>query len=156
MKLRVLSAAVSALFVTGLALATTIGFSIPVTGAANSATTAFADGMATNFLLEVVGVIPVVSTVTGNPASMAASVNVGTGLYGCSFTGCSPEMWVGQWNIISTASGIQAVSSYQGSTVRLINTSGAPMFFSYRCQVGQMTGSCFFVIRKQPVSDPLF
>ncbi|MEP6770042.1 MAG: hypothetical protein ABJC61_15315 [Acidobacteriota bacterium] len=141
--------------------ATTLGLSSAVTGASNPATTALAFSVPANSLFEVMGVIPVVSTVSGAPASMAASVNVGTS---SNFTYCSEglsaicssDLWAAQWTIVSAPTGIQAVNAFQGSTVKLVNNSVQPGAITLRCQVGQMTGSCIFVSRVQPISDPLF
>ncbi|MEP6768391.1 MAG: hypothetical protein ABJC61_06955 [Acidobacteriota bacterium] len=103
--------------------------------------------------------IPVVSTVTGAPASMAANVNV-TGspfsICGASFPSCNNDIWAAQWTIVSTPSGVQAVSAYQGGTVKIVNNSGSSAIVALGCQVGQMTGSCIFTVRVMPIADPLF
>ena len=105
--------------------------------------------------------IPVVSTVTGSPASMAASVNVGTtGAFNTcgaiDSPSCSNNMWAAQWTIVSAPTGIQAVNSYQGTSIKLVNNSGGGIPIYLRCQVGQMTGSCIFVSRFQLTTDPRF
>ncbi len=157
---RLMFIAAFALLVSGPSVATTVGFSSAVTGASNPATTALVISVPNNFIFEVVGVIPVVSTVTGAPASMAASVNVGTsgGFNNCGGGSptCSNDMWAAQWTIVSAPTGIQAVNAYQGTSVKLVNKTGGDAGLSLRCQVGQMTGSCIFVMRVQPITDPLF
>ncbi len=157
---RLMLIAAFALLVSGPVLATTFGYSSAVTGASNPATTALVIGVPTNFIFEVVSVIPVVSTVTGAPASMGAIVNVGTGggfnTCGGGSATCSNDMWAAQWTIVSAPTGIQALNAYQGTTIKLVNNSGAGAGLSLRCQVGQMTGSCIFVLRVQPITDPLF
>ncbi len=69
--------------------------SIAVTGATNPATTGVTLPIPNNVIVEVVGVVPVVSTVTGAPASMAANVNVGTsgGFHQCGpgISSCSDD-----------------------------------------------------------------
>ena len=107
----------------------------------------------------VIGVIPVVSTVTGAAASMAASVNVAGSpftLCGAGSPSCNNDIWAAQWTIVAAPSGIQAVNAYQGSTVKIVNNSGSLASVGLRCQVGQMTGSCIFTIRLMPIADPLF
>lgn len=150
-----------ALPASGFLSATTRGLSSAVTGAPNPATTAVTLTVPANSVFEVTGVIPVVSTVFGTPASMAASVNVGTSsiftycTLGLTAT-CNSDLWAAQWTIVSASTGIQAVNAYQGSTIKLVNTSVLGDSITLRCQVGQMTGSCIFVSRVQPIADPLF
>jgi len=161
MKIRLLASVALALLVSGSLSATTRGLSSAVTGAPNPATTALTFSVPANSIFEVIGVIPVVSTVSGAPASMAASVNVGTSSIftycseGLTAT-CNSDLWAAQWTIVSAPTGIQAVNAYQGSTVKLVNSGAQADSISLRCQVGQMTGSCIFVSRVQPISDPLF
>ncbi len=148
-----------AFLTSGPVLAITLGGSTAVTGAANPVTTSVPAFILANSVFEVVGVIPVVSTVTGAPASMAASVYVGASNFSfCANPGpgCSNDMWAAQWTIISAPSGIQAVNAYQGTSVRLVNSTASSRTVDLRCQVGQMTGSCIFVFREQPIADPLF
>ncbi|MEO8192171.1 MAG: hypothetical protein ABI682_17705 [Acidobacteriota bacterium] len=111
-------------------------------------------------IVEVVGLVPVVNTVTGAPASMAANVNVGISLgfnqCGGGTPSCSNDAWVAQWTVVSAPTGIQAVNAYQGTSLKMANTTGGNAFFSFRCQVAQMTGSCIFVLRTLNTTDPLF
>ncbi len=160
MKLRLIGLATLAILLSATASATTFALSSAVTGSPNPATTAVDFNISANRIFEVMGVIPVVSTVTGAPASMAASVYVGIGgtFNGCG-TGtpvCNSELWAAQWTIVSAPTGIQALNAYQGTSVRLVNTSGVTAAIQLRCQVGQMTGSCIFVTRQQLISEPLF
>lgn len=159
MKIRLMVLAGFALLVSGSASARTVGFSTAVTGATDPTTTGVVVSIPANFIFEVIGVIPVVNTVTGAPASMAANVNVGTfsafNACGSGTPTCSNDMWAAQWTIVSAPTGIQAVNAYQGTSVKLVN-SGSATNVILRCQVGQMTGSCIFVMRAQPIADPLF
>ncbi|MCA1582564.1 MAG: hypothetical protein LC796_14470 [Acidobacteria bacterium] len=160
MKLRSLAFAVSALLVSGSAFANTGVLSIAVTGATTPATTGVNLPIPNNVIVEVVGVVPVVSTVTGAPASMAANVNVGTSggfnQCGAGTPSCSNDAWVAQWTIVSAPTGIQAVNAYQGTSLKLANLTGASATINFRCQVGQMTGSCIFTLRAFLTTDPLF
>ncbi len=160
MKMRSGALAASLLLLSGTGFAATVALSTPVTGATNPATTAVGYGVLGNTILEVIGVVPVVSTVTGTPASMAASVNVGTSgpfnLCGAGSGLCSNDVWAAQWTIVSAPTGIQAVNAYQGTSIKLINNTASGTSVSLRCQVGQMTGSCIFVTRLLATSDPLF
>ena len=161
MKVRLMMLVALALLISGSVFGSTRGLSSAVTGAPNPATTAFTFNVPGNSIFELVGVIPVVSTVTGTPASMAATVNVGTAspftycVEGITST-CSSDLWAAQWTIVSAPTGIQAVNAYQGSTVKLVNNTPGNGPITFGCQVGQMTGSCIFVSRVQPISDPLF
>lgn len=140
--------------------AATTGFTSTVTGSASPALTQVNVGIPTNILVEVVGIVPVVSTVSGTPASMAAAVNVPGGTFnqcgGTSTPGCGNDLWVGQWTITSDSGGIRAVNAYQGGTLKLSNNSGVTAVINLRCQTGLMTGSCIFVLRLLPIGDPLF
>ncbi|MEO8191780.1 MAG: hypothetical protein ABI682_15710 [Acidobacteriota bacterium] len=160
MKMRSGALAASLFLVSGIGFAATQALSTAVTGAPNPATTGVGYGVGPNTILEVIGVIPVVSTVTGTPASMAANVNVGTsGLFNLCGTGsptCSNDVWAAQWTIVSAPTGIQAVNAYQGTSVKLVNNTASGAAVSLRCQVGLMTGSCIFVTRVMATSDPLF
>lgn len=148
------------LLVSTKTLASTEGASTAVTGSPTPVATAVSYGVASNKILEVMGIVPVVSTVTGTPASMAASVTVLTSgpfnLCGSGSTTCSNDLWAAQWTIVSAPTGIQALNAYQGSTIRLANNSASGTSVSLRCQVGNMTGSCIFVTRLLPIADPLF
>jgi hypothetical protein len=161
MKVRLIASVALAFLVSGSLVATTRGLSSAVTGAPNPATTALTFTIPANSIFEVMGVIPVVSTVSGAPASMAASVNVGTSSIftycseGLTAT-CNSDLWAAQWTIVSAPTGIQAVNAFQGSTIKLVNSGAQGDAITLRCQVGQMTGSCIFVSRVQPISDPLF
>ncbi|MEO8189063.1 MAG: hypothetical protein ABI682_01870 [Acidobacteriota bacterium] len=159
MKLRLILAAL-VLLLSRPVYATTFALSSAVTGSTNPASTAIDFFISPNHVFEVMGVIPVVSTVTGAPASMAASVNVGTGgVFNSCGSGtpvCNSDLWAAQWTVVSAPTGVQAVNAYQGATVRLVNTSGNSAPVTFRCQVGQMTGSCIFVIRVQAFTEPLF
>ncbi|MDQ2870260.1 MAG: hypothetical protein M3S32_05920 [Acidobacteriota bacterium] len=160
MKLRPGSLAACLLLVSGTGLGATVASSTPVTGATNPATTAVPYGVLPNTILEIIGVVPVVSTVTGNPASIGASVNVGTSgpfnLCGAGSGTCSNDVWAAQWTIVSAPTGIQAVNAYQGTSIKLVNNTAGGTFVTLRCQVGLMTGSCIFVARFFPTTDPLF
>lgn len=159
MKMR-LAFAACLLLVYGTAFGATVALSTPVTGATNPATTGVTYGVLPNTIVEVIGVVPVVSTVTGAPASMAASVTVGTsGPFNLCGTGtgtCSNDVWAAQWTIVSAPTGIQAVNAYQGTSIKLVNNTAGGTSVSLRCQVGLMTGSCIFVTRLFPTTDPLF
>ncbi|MCA1579843.1 MAG: hypothetical protein LC796_00335 [Acidobacteria bacterium] len=74
MKLRLIGLATLVILVSATASATTFALSSAVTGSPNPATTGVDFNIAANRIFEVMGVIPVVSTVTATPASMAASV----------------------------------------------------------------------------------
>jgi len=159
MKFRLSLAVLFALVLSSMALATTKGAASAITGAADPATTELGVSVSQNQILEIVAVLPVVSTVTGTPASMAASVDVqGTAFALClvSLPSCNGEMWAGQWTIVSTPAGLQAVNAYQGTSIKLVNTSASVVTVRLHCRVGQMTGSCIFVLREQFTSDPLF
>lgn len=160
MKLRLSLAVLFALVAFSPALATTKGAASAITGAVNPATTELGIFVSPNQIFEIIAVLPVVSTVTGTPASMAASVNIqGTPFALCGSNSgpeCNGEMWAGQWTIVSSPAGIQAVSAYQGTSIRLVNTSPSLINVLLHCRVGLMTGSCIFVFREQLTSDPLF
>ncbi len=64
-----------ALVFSSMTLATTKGAASAITGAVNPATTELGLFVSQVQILEIVAVLPVVSTVTGTPASIAASVN---------------------------------------------------------------------------------
>ncbi|MEP6768389.1 MAG: hypothetical protein ABJC61_06945 [Acidobacteriota bacterium] len=75
------------------------------------------------------------STVTGAPASMAASVNVAGSPFSLCGTGssnCNNEVWAAQWTIVSAPSGIHAVNAYQGSSVKIVNHSGSSAIVALR------------------------
>ena len=152
--------AAAALLASTASLASTEALSTAVTGSASPVSTAVGYGVGNNRVFELIGVVPVVSTVTGNPASMAASVTVNVApfnLCGSGSVTCNNDVWAAQWTIVSAPTGIQAVNAYQGSgTIRLINNSGAGSSVSLRCQVGNMTGARIFVTRMIPLADPLF
>ena len=160
MKVRFGSLAASLLLVSGTGFAATVGLSTAVTGATNPATTAVSYGVLPNQILEIIGVVPVVSTVTGNPASMAASVTLAASgpfnLCGAGFGTCSNDLWAAQWTIVSAPTGIQAVNAYQGTSIKLVNNTAGGTSVTLRCQVGLMTGSCIFVSRLFATTDPLF
>ncbi|MDQ2869179.1 MAG: hypothetical protein M3S32_00450 [Acidobacteriota bacterium] len=162
MKMRPGVLAVVALFASTAALAETEGLSTGVTGSATPASTAVGYGVSGNKIFELIGVVPVVATVTGTPASMAASVTLpSTGPLsfcgGLGSTTCSNDLWAAQWTIVSAPTGIQAIAAYQGSApIRLVNNTGQIASLSLRCRVGNMTGSCIFVTRLIVLTDPLF
>jgi hypothetical protein len=148
------------LFAAASSLASTIAVSSAVTGASDPSTTQLNYGIPNNQAFEVVGVIPVISTVASNPASMAANVFVPNAPFNlCGAVGtptCSNDMWVAQWTIQSDSAGVRAINAFQGGTLRLVNNSGSGSSVKLRCQVGQMTGSCIFVTRFLLLTDPLF
>ena len=140
-------------------LASTIALSTAVTGASDASTTQITYIISTNFAFEVVGVIPVISSVASNPASMAANINVPNAPFNICGAGtptCSNDLWVAQWTIQSDSAGVRAINAFQGGTLRLVNNSGSGSSVNLRCQVGQMTGSCIFVARFIQLTDPLF
>ncbi|MCA1582831.1 MAG: hypothetical protein LC796_15870 [Acidobacteria bacterium] len=145
-----------------LVRAATQGGSVIVTGAPNPATTELSGfSVPANLGLEIVGVVPVVATVVGAPASMAANVFMPSGsAFNYCGTGtpttCENSVWIAQWTIVSTPSGIQAVNSFQGGTLKLVNNSAGSATVNFRCQVGQMTGSCIFAHRFIRTVDPVF
>ncbi|MCA1579892.1 MAG: hypothetical protein LC796_00590 [Acidobacteria bacterium] len=146
-----------ALLVSSTTLASTGVISVTITGTTTPPPNPLTLSFFNNTTLEVMAALPVVSTVTGSPASIAASLNMGTTLFNtCGSTACSGDLWAGQWTIVSAPTGIQAVAAYQGSSIRLVNNSGSSVNLTLRCQVGNMTGSCIFLIRITPISDPLF
>jgi hypothetical protein len=150
-----------ALFAGASSLASTVALSSAVTGSASPATTEVTFPLQVNAAMEVIGVVPVINSVSGNPASMAANVNVGTTApftaCGASPTPtCSNDVWVAQWTIQSDSAGVRAVNAFQGGTLRLINNSGSPANFHLRCQVGLMTGACIFSVRAFFLTDPVF
>lgn len=133
------------------AQASTFVESDAVTGSANPGTaTQVTYTIPANWSFIVVGVLPVVASVASNPASMAAAVDIAG-----AFTG-NGQIYVGQWTILSTASGIQTSPAYQAiSPLNLLN-GAASVQVRLRCSVGNMTGSCIFITRMTPSGDPLF
>lgn len=77
MKMRLAVLVGLALLASGRVSASTVGHSAAVTGAPNPAASELIYAVFSNRMFEIVGIIPVVSTVTGSAASMAASINVG-------------------------------------------------------------------------------
>ncbi len=110
MKTRASVLVIAFLVVCATGHAATTGFTSTVTGSASPASTQVPVGVPTNLLIEVVGIVPMVSTVSGTPASSkAAAVNVPGGTFNqCGATGtpaCGNDLWVGQWTITSDTGG---------------------------------------------------
>ena len=124
-----------------------------VTGSASpGSATQVSYNILNNWTFVVVGVLPVVASVSGNPASIVAAVDAS----GTAFSGVG-QIYVGQWTVVSTSAGIQASPAYQAiSPLNLVNNSGSAIAVRLRCSVGNMTGSCIFMTRMTPSTDPVF
>jgi hypothetical protein len=102
-----------------------------------------------NWHFIVIAVLPVVSSVIGNPASMNAAVNAGTPYQG------GGDIYAAQWTVTADANGVAVNPAFQALSPFYFfsATSGS---VKLRCSVGNMGGSCIFVTRMIPAGDPVF
>jgi hypothetical protein len=129
--------------------ATTFIQTIAVTGSASPGdTTQVSYSIPSNWHFTVVAVLPVVASVSANPASMNAAVqtNAPWNVY---------DNYVAQWTIVAGASGVQVSPAFQLlSPLYLFSATAGSV--KLRCSVGNMAGSCIFVTRMIPSGDPVF